>query len=138
MFSSFAVQAAGYNSVTVWASGSGADSASLTSPGNGTFVSTASYSTLTVGASSIQVIGYSSVLATGAHNYTDVAYVYDTSGKNTLNTQGTSAILATSSSTVTVDKFGKVIATQQSGDDTVHSVSAIDYALQTIGNWTNS
>jgi hypothetical protein len=138
MFSNFAVQAAGYNSVTVWASGSGADSASLTSPGNGTFVSTASYDTLTVGASSIQVIGYSSVLATGAHNYTDVAYVYDTSGNNTLSTQGTSAILTTSSYTVTVDRFGKVIATQQSGDDTVHSVSAIDYALQTIGNWTNS
>jgi hypothetical protein len=137
MFSSFTVQALGYGSVTAWSSGSGTDTAALTSPGNGTFVGTSTYSTLTVGGSSIQVIGYASVLATGAHNYTDTAYLYDASGNNTLTTQGSSAVLVSSLYTITADKFGKVIATQQSGNDTVNSVSAIDYALQTVGNWTN-
>ena len=84
------------------------------------------------------MIGYSQVLATGNHDSTDTAYLYDDSGSNTLTTQGTSAILVSPKNTITVDKFGKVIAAQQAGSDTVHSVSAIDYALQTTGNWTNS
>ena len=47
------------------------------------------------------------------------------------------ATLTTSLNTVAVTQFGKVNAFQTLGSsDTVHQKS-IDFALQTIGNWTS-
>ena len=50
--------------------------------------------------------------------------------------QGNNATLTTPVNSVSVTQFGKVNAFQQNGSsDTVHQ-QAIDFALQTIGNWT--
>ena len=51
----FVAQALGFNSVSVFESGAGTDTANLTSPGNGAFFGTSTASTLTVGSSTITV-----------------------------------------------------------------------------------
>ena len=122
--------------------------ASLTSPGNGTFVSTTKVSTLTVGISSITVNSYvssgsslvavpSQVTVTGANNGTDTASLYDGSGTNAITASGTNATLTNSVQIVSVNKFANVTAYDQTGSsDTVHK-AAIDFTLATVGNWAS-
>ena len=80
---------------------------------------------------------YPNVLAIGNHDWTDIAYLYDTGGASTLTAQDGSASLMDSKYSVNVNKFGKAIAVQQTGSDTVQTLSATDYALQTVGSWTS-
>jgi hypothetical protein len=146
---SFTAQAAGYQAVTVLESGSNTDTANLTSPGNGTFVEVPTVSTLMVAANIITVNTYTTsgsgtvpvpatINATGAHNGTDTANLYDDAGTNTLTVGDSTAVLKTAANTVTVDDFGAVEAYQQSGNDnTVFRQSAIDYALALSGSWIN-
>ncbi len=80
----FVSQALGFNSVSVFESGSGTDVANLTSPGNGSFFGTSTASTLTVGTSTITVNTYfvfsgqivavpGQIVVTGKGNGTDTA-----------------------------------------------------------------
>lgn len=70
-------------------------------------------------------------------NGSDTANLYDSPGVNTLVAIGNNATLTTPVNTVAVTRFSKVNAFQQSGtSDTVHQ-QTVDYALQTIGNWTS-
>ena len=146
-FSTFVSQATGFQAATVLESGSGTDVANLTSPGNGTFTETASASTLVVGGVTIITVNTffnnNGTLAAvpGKLNITgnadDTANLYDSTGTNALVAQGNKATLSTSINTVAVTQFGKVNAFKTSGTtDTVHQQS-IDFALQTIGNWTS-
>ena len=144
----FVTQARGYNSMSVFESGSGTDAAYLTSPGHGTFYSISTASTLNVGTSTITVNTYvvlsgepfdvpSQVVVTGKHDGTDMATVYDSEGNNVLNASGSSATLTTSLRSVTVNNFGSVSVSKSIGQlDTVLE-AAIDYTLSTFGNWTN-
>jgi hypothetical protein len=146
---SFVTQAAGYQAVTVLESGSDTDVANLTSPGNGEFVEVPTVSTLAVGSNLITVNTYTSsdgstvavpatINATGAHNGTDTANLYDDAGTNTLTVGGSTARLQTAINAITVNDFGAVEAYQQSGtNNTVIHQSAIDYALALEGSWTN-
>jgi hypothetical protein len=137
-FSKFTISASGFDSATVAASGSGTDTATLNSPGNGTFVGTTTYATLTAGAMTVEASGYTQITTTGAHNGTDVAYLYDASGSNTLTAQGSTAVMTTPVYTDTVDDYGTVYGEQQNGSsDVVQRLAAIDFNLQTVGNWTN-
>jgi hypothetical protein len=151
-FASFAVfvsQATGFQSLTVLESGAGTDVANLTSPGSGVFTETPTVSTLVVGAATVITVDTdfnngssfvavpSKVNATGNSNGTDTANVYDDTGSNALVAQGNNATLTTAVNTVSVTQFGKVNAFQTLGtNDTVHQQS-IDFALQTVGNWTS-
>lgn len=138
LFSHFSVQANGFNSSVTYASGSGTDMAVINSASTATFVGTSSYSTLTRGNQSVEVVGYGQVSANGAGDNTDAAYLYDTAGSNTLTVQGSSAVMSTALGGYSVNKFGTVIGEQQSGNnDVVKHVAAIDYTLQTVGSWTN-
>jgi hypothetical protein len=127
------VQATGYDSVVVYASGSNTDTASLTSTGNATLVGTTTYTTLTVGSVSVEVVNFAAVTATGTSS--DTAYLYDGAGSNTLTASGSMAKLATSTNSYTVTGFGKVLAEQTLGTDDVKQLSAIDFTLQTVGTW---
>ena len=70
-------------------------------------------------------------------NVTDTADIYDSPGNNGLTASNSTATLTTSLGSLTINKFASVTANQQNGtNDTVHQ-SAIDFALQTVGNWTN-
>ena len=148
-FSTFVAQASGFQSLTVEESGSGTDVADLTSPGSGTFTETATASTLVVGGIPLITVDTffnnngslaavpSRIDITGSAAGTDTANLYDSPGSNSLSAAGNQATLVTPVNTVDVTQFGKVNAYQQSGSsDTVHEQS-IDYALQTIGNWTS-
>ena len=146
----FNTEASNYLSVAVFESGSGSDQANLTSPGSGTFVGTATVSTLNVGSSSITVDTYfsnsstpitavpSRVTVTGASNGTDTASIYDAAGTNALTASGSNATLTNSIDTISVNKFATVNAYDENGSgDTVHK-AAIDFTLATIGNWTSN
>jgi hypothetical protein len=143
----FVSQATGYSSVSVFESGSNTDVANLTSPGNGSFFGTSTADTLTVGSSAITVNTYftnsssqivavpSQVNVTG--NGTDTATIYDSPGTNALTASGSTATLATSYDTITINQFSSVTANDQNGStDTVHK-AAIDFTLSTVGNWTS-
>ena len=142
-------QATGFQSLTVLESGAGTDVANLTSPGSGTFTETPTVSTLVVGAVTLFTVDTdfnngssfvavpSKVNATGNANGTDTANVYDYTGNNALVAQGNKATLTMPVTTVAVTQFGKVNAFQTVGtSDTVHQQS-VDFALQTVGNWTS-
>jgi len=146
----FVTQARGYNSISVFESGSGSDVANLTSPGHGTFYSIPTGSILNVGTSTITVNTYvvlsgetfavpNQVVVNGKHDGTDLATVYDSTGTNVLNASGSTATLTTASlRSVTINKFGSVSVSENIGQfDTVHE-AAIDYTLSTFGNWTNA
>ncbi|HEV3343661.1 MAG TPA: hypothetical protein VG125_25035, partial [Pirellulales bacterium] len=146
-FSTFVAQATGFQSVTVLESGAGTDVANLTSPGNGIFTETPTASTLVVGGVTVITVDTffsnqgalvavpSTTNVTGSPG--DTADLYDSTGTNALVAQGNKATLTTPVNTVGVAQFGKVNAFQQSGTtDTVHEQS-VDFALQTIGNWTS-
>ncbi len=147
---SFQVQALGYLAVSAFESGAGTDTASLTSPGNGHFVSTSTVSTLSVGTSTITVNTYfqnsgqamvavpSAVSATGSSNGSDTADLYDAAGSNSLAAQGNTATLTTQIGKAAVTSFSKVNAYQQNGSDDTVSEQAVDFALQTIGIWTSA
>ncbi len=138
----------GFNSVSVFESGSGTDVADLTSPGNGSYFGTSTASTLTVGTSTITVNTYfvssgqtlavpGQIAVTGAGNGTDSAAIYDSKGNNALSASGSTATLTTALGSVSINKFGSVTANKQNGtNDTVHQ-AAIDFTLQTVGNWTS-
>jgi hypothetical protein len=148
-FSTFVSQATGFQAITVLESGAGTDVANLTSPGAGTFTETATADTLAVGGVTVFTVNTflnnngtlvavpNKVNITGAANDSDTANLYDTTGTNALVAQGNKATLTTPLSTVVVAQFGKVNAFQQNGTiGTVHQ-QAIDFALQTVGNWTS-
>ncbi len=142
----FVVQATGYSAVSVFESGSNTDVANLTSPGGGSFFGTSTAETLTMGTSSITVNTYFSsngqldpvpaqVAVTGGGS--DTADIYDSPGANALTGSGSTATLATSYDTITINNFASVTANQQNGTtDTVHK-GAIDFTLSTVGNWTS-
>ncbi len=144
----FVSQALGFNSVSVFESGGGTDTADLTSPGHGSLFGTSPADTLTVGSSTITVNTYfvssgqivalpSQIVVTGNHDGTDSATIYDAQGNNALTSSGSTATLTTSLGSLTINKFGSVTANKENGtNDTVHQ-SAIDFALQTVGNWTS-
>src|SRR6185437_5936333 len=124
-------QAKGYFSVTAYESGSGTDSAILSSSGGGTFTGTPTYSQLLVGTTTITVNTFivgsnqaitpipSKVSATGTN--TDTANLNDAAGTNALDAEGETATLTTSLDTIRVTGFRSVIASQFLGDnDTVH------------------
>ncbi len=149
-FATFASQTTGFQSVSVLESGSGTDVANLTSPGNGTFTETASASTLSVAGVTVVTVNTffsnngtlaavpSKVNITGNANGSDTANLYDAAGTNALVAQGNKATLTTPVNTVGVTQFGKVNAFRQNGaSDTVHQQS-VDFALQTVGNWTSN
>ena len=145
---SFKVQALGYLSASVFESGTGTDVANLTSPGEGRFLSTPTASSLTVGSSTITVNTYetsgqqmaavlSQVIVTGNHDGTDEATIYDAPGNNALTASNSTATLTTALGSLSINKFGSVTADQKNGSsDTIHE-GAIDFALQTVGDWTN-
>ncbi len=148
-FATFVSEATGFQSITALESGGGTDVANLTSPGNGTFTETATASTLAVGGVTVITVDTffnnngtlvavpSKINATGNANGSDTANLYDTTGANALVAQGNKATLTMPVNTVAVTQFGKVNAFQTVGtSDTVHQQS-IDFALQTIGNWTS-
>ena len=144
----FVSQATGFNSVSVFESGSGTDVADLTSPGHGSFFGTSTASTLTVGTSTITVNTYfvssgqtvavpGQIVVTGNHDGTDSATIYDAPGNNALSASGSTATLTTALGSLSINKFGSVTANQENGtNDTVHE-GAIDFALSTVGNWTS-
>jgi choline dehydrogenase-like flavoprotein len=146
-FSSFAVAATGFQSVTVEESGDGADVANLSSPGGGVFVSTPTVSTLAInGVTVITVMTLfsnngtfqaapSQVNVTGAG--TDTAYLYDGTGSNSLVASGNTATLTREENSVSVSQFGLVIAEQTLGNEDTVSEQALDFALRLIGNWTS-
>lgn len=134
IFNKFVTQASGFESVTVWASGSGTDEAMLTAPDGGTFVGTSTYSTMTAGSTTIEVVGYSQVSAVGTAKAT--AYLYDAPGSNTLVADGDGAELTTPAGSYTVNGFGTVVAEATFGTSDVKNVQAIDFTLSTIGIWT--
>ena len=130
-------------------SGSGSDVANLTSPGRGSFYSLSTASILDVGMSTITVNTFlvsggetiavpGQIVMTGNSNGTDTATVYDSAGTNSLNAVGSDATLTTASQcSVAIDNFGSILAVQNIGkSDTIHA-SAIDFALSTVGKWTN-
>lgn len=148
-YATFAAQAAGFTAVTVEESGAGTDVANLTSPGSGTLNVAPTVSTLSVGGVTIFTVDTffdnngsfvavpSKLNVTGNVNGSDTANLNDAPGSNSLVAQGNTATLTTSVNTVTVTQFGKVNAFQNSGsNDTVHQ-QAIDFTLQTVGNWTS-
>ena len=142
----FVSQALGLNGVSVFESGSGSDVANLTSPGGGSFFSTSAASTLSTGTSTITVNSYSvsdgpsvaipsQIVVTGSG--TDSATIYDSSGNNALTASGSTATLTTALGSLSINKFGSIVANQQNGsNDTVHE-GAIHFALKTVGNWTS-
>jgi hypothetical protein len=142
----FVSQALGFNSVSVFESGAGTDLANLTSSGDGSLFGTSTADSLTVGTSTITVNTYfvnggqivalpGQIAVTGVG--TDTADIYDSPGNNALTASNSTATLTTSLGSLTINKFASVTANQQNGtNDTVHQ-SAIDFALQTVGNWTN-
>ena len=142
----FVSQASGFNSVSVFESGSGTDVANLTSPGDGSFFGTSTASTLTVGTSTITVNTYFVQQRADRglarpdrgdrqwrrHRH---GHIYDSPGNNALTASGSTATLTTALGSLTINKFGSVTANKQNGtNDTVHK-AAIDFALQTVGNW---
>jgi hypothetical protein len=141
----FVSQAIGYNSLSVFESGSGSDVANLTSPGGGTFFSTPSASILDVGSSMITVNTYivssgqnvtvpNQIVVTG--DGTDMATVYDSAGSNALNANGSTATLTTMSlRSVAINKFASVSAIDQNGQSDTVDKAAIDFALSTTGDW---
>ncbi len=145
-FPTFAIQATGFQGVTVEESGTGTDVANLTSPGYGVFISSPTVSTLAVnGVTVVTVItasfsngsfqaAPSQVNVTGAG--TDTAYLYDDPGSNQLVAAGSKATLTKAVGTVSVSQFGLVLAEQTTGTDDTASVQATDFALRTIGNWS--
>jgi hypothetical protein len=146
-FATFVSQATGFQSVSVLESGGGTDVANLTSPGNGTFIETASASTLAVGGVTVVTVNTffnnsgtlvavpSKVNITGGSS--DTANLYDSTGTNVLVAQGNKATLTTPVNTVGVTQFGKVNAFQTAGTSDKAHQQSIDFALQTIGNWTS-
>ncbi len=146
-FATFVSQATGFQSMSVLESGAGTDLANLTAPANSTFSETATASTLAVSGVTVVTVNTffssngalvavpSKITITG--NGSDTANLYDSPGVNTLVAIGNNATLTTPVNTVAVTRFSKVNAFQQSGtSDTVHQ-QTVDYALQTIGNWTS-
>ncbi len=152
----FLIDGGGFGAVSVFEAGG--DSVNLTTPSttgySETFVGTPTVSTLTVSnpssgvSNSIIINTYansngtlvpiaSSITVTGNEGTSDTADIYDAPGSNSLVAQGNSATLTTPASTFSVSQFGSVNAFQTQGsDDTVHQQS-LDYALQTVGNWTS-
>jgi hypothetical protein len=115
----FVNQATGFDSVSVFESGSGIDVADLISPGNGSFFGTSTASTLTVGTSSITVNTYfvssgqivavpGQIGVSGNHDGTDSATIYDSPGNNALTASGSTATLTTSLGSLTINEFGSV------------------------------
>jgi hypothetical protein len=141
------IQAAGYNTASVFESGSGKDVANLSSPGNGSFFGTSTAGTLTVGTSKITVNTYfapsgqivalpGQVNVIGAGNGTDVATIADSPGPNALVANNNTATLTTALGSLTINKFGSVTANKGNGsNDTVHE-AAIDFVLTALG-WTS-
>ena len=148
-FSTFVSQATGFQSASVLESGGGTDVANLTSPGNGTFIETGTASTLAVGGVTMITVNTfysdngalvavpSKVNITGNANGSDTANLYDSTGTNVLIAQGNKATLATAVSTAAVTQFGKVNAYDQNGTNDSVREQTIDFALQTVGNWTS-
>jgi hypothetical protein len=68
---------------------------------------------------------------------TDTAQLYDSAGTNNLVAQASNATLTTAVNTVSVSGFGKVNAYQVNGSSNTVRESDVDFALQTIGNWTS-
>ncbi len=145
----FAIQASGFGAVSVFESGSGTDVANLTSPGNGSFYSTDTADLLTVGSSTLTVNTYyipsdgqttavpGVIVVTGAGNGTDTADIYDSPGNNALSASNSTATLTTSLGSLSINKFGSVTANQQNGTNDTLDEGTIDFALQTVGNWTS-
>jgi hypothetical protein len=136
-FTSFKIQAIGYQALIAWSAGDGTDSAALSSTGGATFVGTGTYSTLAVGSNSIEVFGFAHVMADDANGGGDMATLYDSPGTNALTAQGSQAVLANSQVTLTVNNYANVSAVQQTGNDDTKHIGAIDFALSTLGNWTS-
>ncbi len=148
-FSTFVTQAKGFQAVTVLESGTDTDVADLTSPGNGTFTETPTVSTLVVGGVTMITVDTffnnngspvavpSNVNITGNRNGSDTANLYDSTGRNVLIAGATKALLGTAASTVVVAQFGNVNAYDQNGTSDSLREQSIDFALQTIGNWTS-
>ncbi len=159
-FTTFTAAATGFQSVSVLASGAGTDVINLNSPGSGTFTSTPTVSTLAVGSVTVfNVLTYTPVTTNnvttnvaipsainmiGKGNGTDVASLYDGAGTNSVLASGSTATLkrnlgtSSTAQTVAVTDFETVNAYQTLGDnDTYHEVTPLDFAFQTIGNWTS-
>ena len=133
----FVSLASGYSSVSVFESGSGTDTASLTSPGDGSYFGTDTASTLTVGTSTITVNSYfvnasnqivpvpAQIAVTGAERHRLRRYL-DAPGNNALSAADSTATLTTADGTLSINEFGSITANQQNGtNDTVHE-AAID------------
>ncbi len=147
----------GFQSVTVWESGTGTDVANLNSPGDGTFVSEPTASTLAVGGVTVFTVFTSSedvitalgssttvfgatpaqVNLVGKGNGTDTAYLYDGAGSNSLVVQGSAARLSRAVNGVNVSDTGIVVGEQVLGTDDTVSATAVDVAMQLYGNWAS-
>lgn len=142
----FVSKALGFNTVSVFESGSGTDTVHLTSPGSGSFFSNDVASVLSFESSTITVNTYFSsggqilpvgaqLIVTGVGDGSDQADIVDAPGSNALSAGDSTATLTTAYGSLTIDDFGTVTANQQNGSYDTLSGAAVDFALQTVGNW---
>lgn len=156
----FSISALSYLSVNVFESGTGDDTANLTSPGNGSLISQPTVTELAVGTSTIVVNTFfaasptnlvpvaGTIVVTGASNHSDQAELDDSAGATALVAGGSTIALTFGQRSVsdtrpyrsvTVNGFGQVTAKAVNGSgDTLHETSALDFALSTVGSWTSN
>lgn len=145
----FSASASGFYTVGVFESGSGTDTARLTSSGGATLTVTPTVTTLSLGTGSITINTFYAVTSGSSTTFaplaadiqvsgtsTDTAILNDATGANRLTATGNSATLTTPTSTYAVDGFGQISARASSGTNDVDQLSALDFALATVGSWT--
>jgi len=80
--------------------------------------------------------GFANVMVFAGSGSTDSAWLVDGTGSNSFDGSGDVGYLASASSGITVEGFDAVTIVNQYGNNDQETQNAIDYSLQTVGNWT--
>jgi ELWxxDGT repeat protein len=132
-------EAVGYAAAYAFANG-GADTAyfnDLVGAGSNTLTASQNYSTWVGTGFQVVASGFESLYATetGADN---AATLLDSTGDDSLTDGGNNATLTYPLGLVSATGFDSVEAIHTAGDDTDQQTSALDFALQMVGSWTNA
>ena len=131
-------EAVGATTICVFGNG-GADTAYFNDlVGAGGNVLTASQNSSTWIGSGFQVVAvaFESLYATAAGSNNSATLV-DSAGNDSLTDGGDNATLTYPLGLVSATGFNSVRALHTGGNDTEHQTSVLDFALQTVGNWTS-
>jgi uncharacterized protein GlcG (DUF336 family) len=130
----FNVLALGFTKQFGIASNAGSDSARLFAAANQTVVTTPTYVRLSDASTVTQVQGFPQVAAFGIQGAGDKAWLYDSSGDDSLLAQSNLAQLTTPTATYSVTNFDAVDAVHSSGNDGVLA-GPTSFALTLSGLW---